>query len=136
MQKNWIKKAEYRKENRGWLKYAYKISLRIQAAIEEKENFSQKDLAKLIGVSPQYISKVIKGQENLTLETIFKLSSNLGVELVSFPDFKYTLPISNRYINSKLSKSFSTIIISGIVDEQKANLKEHYTVYDNKYELV
>ena len=130
---NWIEKAENRQLNRGWLKYAYKIALRIQSAIEDKDNFSQKDLAELIGVSPQYISKVIKGQENLTLETIFKISSNLGVDLITFPEFKYSLP---HPISSKISAKFSSVVFNGIVKEQKANMDEHYTVYNNDYELV
>jgi transcriptional regulator with XRE-family HTH domain len=44
---------------------------------------TQKELAELIGVSPAYIAKVLKGGENLSLETICKLQEATGVKLMS-----------------------------------------------------
>lgn len=35
-----------------------------------------------MGVSPQQISKIVKGNENLTLETIVKLEKCLGAKLI------------------------------------------------------
>ena len=74
-------KAAWRKANKGWLKKSAMIAVKILDALLEK-NMSQKDLATALGVSPQYISKVVKGQENLSLEVIDKLENALGVELV------------------------------------------------------
>jgi plasmid maintenance system antidote protein VapI len=51
---------------------------------------NQRKLAELMGVTPQHISKIVKGQENLTLETIGKLSEALQIELVDFPKIKYS----------------------------------------------
>jgi len=48
---------------------------------------TQKKLAKLMGVSPQYINKVVKGKENLTLETITKIEQVLGITLIEVPSF-------------------------------------------------
>jgi len=62
--------------------------------MEEKEGMTQKKLAELMNVSPQQISKILKGQENLTLETISKLSETLGVDLISFPELN-TIPLLN-----------------------------------------
>lgn len=90
----WREEAEFRFKNRKWLKYSGNIALRILAAIEDREDLSQTKLAELINVTPQYISKILKGHENLTLETIAKLSEALNVELISFPDYKYMLPIA------------------------------------------
>ena len=50
---------------------------------------SQAKLAEVVGVSPQQISKIVKGHENLTLETIYKLSRALGEELIAFPVYKH-----------------------------------------------
>ncbi|MCF1715148.1 helix-turn-helix domain-containing protein [Flavihumibacter sp. RY-1] len=86
---NWIKDAEYRLKNRKWHSYSSNIARRILAALENKENFSQKKLATIINVSPQYISKVVKGKENLSLETIAKISEALDTELITFPDYNY-----------------------------------------------
>jgi transcriptional regulator with XRE-family HTH domain len=35
-----------------------------------------------MGVSPQYINKVVRGKENLSLETICKLEHALGIQLI------------------------------------------------------
>lgn len=83
-----MEKVRFRKRNRKWLGYSGNIALRILAALDDNETVNQKVLAEKIGVSPQYISKVVSGNENLTLETIAKISEALGVELISFPSFK------------------------------------------------
>jgi transcriptional regulator with XRE-family HTH domain len=86
----WIEKAKWRKKNRKWLRYSNKIALRILAAIEEKPGMNQAKLADMLFVSPQQISKIVKGKENLTLDTIGKLSDALGFDLIAFPEFKYS----------------------------------------------
>jgi ribosome-binding protein aMBF1 (putative translation factor) len=87
---SWSEEADFRIKNQKWLRYSGNIALRVLAAIEDKEGLSQKKLAEILDVSPQQISKIIKGQENLTLETIAKLSEALNIELISFPEFKYS----------------------------------------------
>ena len=44
----------------------------------EAKGISQAELAASIGVSPPYISKVLKGNANLTLATMTKLATALG----------------------------------------------------------
>lgn len=93
----WKQKASIRLKN-PWLKeYSSKIAMRILAAIEDHPKFTQAELARTLDVTPQQISKIVKGGENLTLETIYKLSKALEVELISFPDFKYSQSISMQY---------------------------------------
>jgi transcriptional regulator with XRE-family HTH domain len=100
----WREKAEFRFKNRKWLEYSSEIAVRILSAIEDREDLSQTKLAELINVTPQYISKILKGQENLTLETIAKLSEALNVELICFPHYKYMLPIK-ELLQQKNSKA-------------------------------
>ena len=50
-------------------------------AIKEK-GIKQKQLAEMVGVSPQQINKIVKGNENLTLETIAKLENALNIALI------------------------------------------------------
>jgi plasmid maintenance system antidote protein VapI len=51
--------------------------------------WSQKDLARELNVSPQHINKIVKGQENLTLETQIKLQTVLDIPiLASYYDSK------------------------------------------------
>ena len=93
---NWSKEADFRLKNHKWLRYSGNVAIRILAAMEDKKGMTQKKLAGLMGVSPQQISKLLKGNENLTLETIAKFSEVLGVELISFPDYKYSVPAQSR----------------------------------------
>lgn len=91
---NWLKDAEYRIKNRKWLGYSSNIARRILAGIRDKQeterDFSQKTVSEKIGVSEQYISKVAKGGENLSLKTIAKFSEALGMELIEFPEYRYS----------------------------------------------
>ncbi len=78
---DWREKAQWRKENRRWLRYSGFIALKVMGRLEEM-NMSQKELAIKMGCSPQYISKLLKGSENLTLDTISKLEECLDLDLV------------------------------------------------------
>lgn len=77
----WKEKAKFRRENREWLKKSAAIALKILAALEE-QGLSQKGLADRMQVSPAQINKIVKGHENLTLETITNLEMALGIEII------------------------------------------------------
>jgi transcriptional regulator with XRE-family HTH domain len=107
-QSNYLQNAQFRIENRKWLNYSSNIALRIIAALEQKEHMTQKALAEKLEVSPQYINKILKGQENLSLSTIAKLSEVLNIELISFPTYLFDEPIESKMAQSlalKKSKS-------------------------------
>ena len=40
-----------------------------------------KQLSELMSCSQQYVSKVLKGQENLSLETMSKIEACLGIQI-------------------------------------------------------
>jgi len=77
----WREKAEWRRENGRWLRYSGFIALTVMRRLEELK-MSQKELAKKMNCSPQYVSKLLKGSENLTLDTISKLEEFLDLDLV------------------------------------------------------
>lgn len=77
----WMAKAKYRRDNREWLRKSAVIALKVLDALEA-QNLSQKDLAERMGISPQQINKIVKGQENLTLETITNLELALGIKII------------------------------------------------------
>src|SRR5690625_7653439 len=77
---NWLEKAKYRRENRAWLRKSQRIAVRILSVLNEK-GMQQKDLSEAMDVSPQQISKIVKGKQNLTLQTISKLETVHGVRL-------------------------------------------------------
>ncbi len=112
-----FKTAEYRVKNRKWLGYSSNISRRVLAAIENIDGMSQTKLAELLGVKIQYITKIVKGSENLSLKTIAKLSEALGRELIEFPKYEdnistsemYTISYSPKIISRDSNKSNSAI---------------------------
>ena len=79
---DWREQAQWRKDNRDWLRKSGRIAVAVLAAIDADPKMSQKLLADKMGVSKQYISKIVKGQENLSLQTICKLEAALGITLV------------------------------------------------------
>lgn len=76
-----MKNAALRKEKEIWQNYSALIALRIMAALE-KSGKTQKELASELGKSPQYVSRLLKGEENLTLETICRLEAALSICLI------------------------------------------------------
>ena len=93
----YLQNAKFRIENKKWLSYSSNIALRVLAALEENENITKETLAQMIGVIPEYMNNILKGQENLSLETITKLSEALNIELITFPKFLFDQPISKGF---------------------------------------
>jgi transcriptional regulator with XRE-family HTH domain len=48
----------------------------------ESMSMTQKSLAEIMGCSQQYVSKILKGKENLSLETLSKIESALGIAIL------------------------------------------------------
>ena len=95
-QSNYLQNAKFRIENKKWLNYSSNIALRIIAVLDQQANMTQKALAEKLEVSPQYINKILKGQENLSLATIAKISEVLNVELISFPNYLFDKPHESK----------------------------------------
>lgn len=79
---NWLGKVEWRKANKDWLRKSSDIALRILDALDDL-GWNKARLATEMGVSPQQVSKYVKGEENFKLETLCKLEKVLGIELVT-----------------------------------------------------
>jgi ribosome-binding protein aMBF1 (putative translation factor) len=79
---NWMEHVAWRKANKAWLRKSAAIALRILDALEEL-NWKKAKLAQEMGVSPQQVSKYVRGEENFKLETLCNLEKVLGIELVT-----------------------------------------------------
>lgn len=101
----WLEKAKWRQENQAWLEKSALIALKILRAISDQGS-SQRKLADKMEVSAQYINKIVKGSENLSLETISKLEMALGIQLIEVVGFSsfvsYEIPES---IQPEVSRS-------------------------------
>ena len=85
-------RARLRRENREWLRMSQSIALQVLDYLHNT-GLTQKELAERMGVSPAYIAKLVKGGENLSLETICKLHKALGIKLVSVNE-PYSSPMT------------------------------------------
>lgn len=103
---NWLEEARYRRENRSWLRKSQRIALRILQTLDEK-NMQQKELAEAMDVSPQQVSKILKGKQNLTLETISTLEAVLEINLFEVPVPKFEMNVERKNIRTSIKKGKS-----------------------------
>jgi len=114
---SWIKEAGERIKNRDWLDKSSKIALKVLRALKDK-SMKQTDLAEALNVTPQQINKIIKGQENLTLETICKIEKALNIEIISIElptAIKYTTTAhihNNTKNDENVIRRFQPVVIA------------------------
>jgi len=77
----WREHAQWRRDNEHWLIYSREITFRVLRAMDENA-VTQNELAKRMGCTQQYVSNLLKGNSNMTLETISRLESALGLDLI------------------------------------------------------
>ena len=68
--------------NRAWLRVSQRIAFDILEQLDAL-GWTQKKLAEKMSVSPQYINKIVRGNENLTLETQVKLQQVLDIPILA-----------------------------------------------------
>ena len=69
--------AEVKKriKNRAMLRESQQIALKVLMKLDDL-GWSQKELSKAMDVTPQQISKIVSGKENLTIQTQIKLQNS------------------------------------------------------------
>ena len=67
-------------EVKDWEKYSRQIVLAMSKRMAEL-GMTQQMLAEKMNCTQQYVSKVLKGQKNMSLETLCKIESTLGIEI-------------------------------------------------------
>mgnify|MGYP000035670675 CR=1 FL=1 len=77
----WRERAEWRMANKSWLRHSQRIAMIMLDRMEEL-GLTQKALADRMECSQQYISRVLKGTENLSIETISKIEAALQVDIL------------------------------------------------------
>lgn len=78
---HWREDAQWRRDNDFWLKYARYITLQVLRAMDEQA-VTQVQLAERMGCSQQYVSNLLKGSTNMTLETIARLEKALDLDIL------------------------------------------------------
>ena len=78
---NWLNKAKYNEENDLWLEKSAHIALKILMYLREHE-LSKNDLSIKLGIPINDVNKIVKGNENLSLEIICKIEVLLGISII------------------------------------------------------
>ena len=78
---HWREDAQWRRDNEFWLKYSRVITLRVLMSMEE-QSVTQAELAKRLGCTQQYVSNLLKGSSNMTIETIARLENALHLDIL------------------------------------------------------
>jgi len=79
----WKQQAQWHVDNWAWIKHSAQIAMKVKGRLNAL-GLTQKELAERMGCSQQYVSLILKGKENLTLETIAKLETVLDFELLIY----------------------------------------------------
>lgn len=77
----WREEAEWRRDNWLWLRHSQKIAVKVLLQMK-KIGLTQKALAERMDCSQQYVSKILKGKENMSLDTLSKLENALKISLI------------------------------------------------------
>lgn len=73
--------AKWRKENKVWLEWSRNIALSLVEYMESND-LNRNGLAERLGVSPQYISKILSGKVNFSIKSIAELEQKLNIKLL------------------------------------------------------
>lgn len=77
----WREEAEWRRENASWLRHSQQIAVKVLLKMKELQ-LTQRALAERMNCTQQYVSKILKGKENLSLDTMTRLEEALEISLV------------------------------------------------------
>lgn len=77
----WREDAEWRRDNWSWLRHSQRIAVKVLLQMKQM-GLTQKALAERMNCSLQYVSKILKGKENMSLETLSKLEEALDINII------------------------------------------------------
>jgi len=86
----WREEAEWRRDNWLWLRHSQMIAVKVLLQMKQM-GLTQKALAERMNCTQQYVSKILKGKENMSLDTLSRLEEALDInlicnELAGYPD--------------------------------------------------
>lgn len=115
-----IAEVKQRIKNRAMLHESQRIAIKVLMKLDEL-GWSQRDLAKEMGVSPQQITKIVSGKENLTIETQIKLQQILDI------------PVLAGFYENKMSEIDEKILI---IEQRVENIYATVVTFANEYQAA
>lgn len=76
-----LEAARHETDVKDWVEYSQLIATAMSKRMVEL-GLTQQMLAEKMNCTQQYISKVLKGKKNMSLETICKIENALGIEII------------------------------------------------------
>lgn len=73
-----VEEATWRKENASWLRWSRRLAITLIGYMQNN-GMKRADLAAKLGISPQYVSKLLSGTENLSFKSIANIEEKLGI---------------------------------------------------------
>ncbi len=77
-QSRFVEEANWRKENASWLRWSRQLATTLIGYMQDN-GLKRTDLANKLGVSPQYVSRLLSGTENLSFKSIANIEDKLGI---------------------------------------------------------
>lgn len=113
-----VKNAKERIKNREWLKESQRLAIRILLRLDELK-WTQVKLADELGVTPQYVNKLLKGKEKFGWDNLIAIQRILDMPILYAYHSKAEV-ISKSYSQSgEIEKSENTTVYL----EKIANVK-------------
>ena len=110
---DFVAKAQYIKDNWGWLRYSYAIAIKVRRRMQELD-MTQKQLADALGCTQQHVSVLLNGKVNMTLETLAKLENALQFDLIGASLESFGNSGGGESSPSFLNDSFGETTASGL----------------------
>lgn len=79
----WREQAEFRRSNKELIRKSQLFALTVLDLMEER-GLNQQELALKLGVTQQYVSKILKGTENFSFETVTKIENIFNCSIIDF----------------------------------------------------
>ena len=138
----WVEKAKYNQENQDWLDISFFIAVKIQSKIVANKKLginpnNQKELASTLNCSPQYVNKLLRGNEKLNIETISKIEKALDIEIINIGKKKQKVKMivkkevfftKNKSYSPKNYKKQDKLITYNFSNKLTSTTDEYYTV--------
>ena len=126
----WEKLAQ-KIESEEWRDLAASIAVTVITLLDQ-HNMNKQQLADKMGVKPQYVSRIVKGKANLTLDTIAKLEKALGESIVTISDPTALISATSVMIApNTVWKNFYETNVSGSIASSSGQSKNEYFSNDD-----
>ena len=83
----WLDDADFVENNEEMLEMSAKAALAILKVMKQQD-LTKRDMAQMLGISPQSVSKQLSGNANFTFETLQKYGKVLGMKFDFIPKYK------------------------------------------------